>query len=64
MAIEPNNAMLYRWRGHRYLSVRELDKAQADLTKGLKLDSTVECWAGVNKYGETTPKTGAFPFCP
>ena len=40
MAIEPNNAMLYRWRGHRYLSVRELDKAQADLTKGLKLDST------------------------
>ena len=40
MAIEPNDAMLYRWRGHRYLSVRELDKAQADLTKGLKLDST------------------------
>ena len=40
MAIEPNNPMLYRWRGHRYLSVRELDKAQADLTKGLKLDST------------------------
>ncbi len=40
MAIEPNNAMLYRWRGHRYLSVRELDKAQADLAKGLKLDST------------------------
>jgi len=40
MAIEPNNAMLYRWRGHRYLSVRELDKAQADLANGLKLDST------------------------
>jgi len=40
MAIEPDNAMLYRWRGHRYLSVRDLDKAQADLTKGLKLDST------------------------
>ena len=40
MAIEPNNAMLYRWRGHRYLSVRELDKAQGDLTKGLRLDST------------------------
>ena len=40
MAIEPDNPMLYRWRGHRYLSVRELDKAQADLTKGLKLDST------------------------
>jgi len=40
MAIEPNNAMLYRWRGHRYLSVRELDKAQGDLTRGLRLDST------------------------
>jgi len=40
IAIEPNNPMLYRWRGHRYLSVRELDKAQADLTEGLKLDST------------------------
>src|SRR5438477_5916923 len=27
LAIAPNDAMLYRWRGHRYLSVRELDKA-------------------------------------
>src|SRR4030095_5753762 len=43
MAIEPNNAMLYRWRGHRYLSVREFDKAMADLTRGLALDS--------NNYG-------------
>jgi Flp pilus assembly protein TadD len=40
MAVAPNDPMLYRWRGHRYLSVRELDKAQADLTKGLTLDST------------------------
>jgi len=40
MAVAPNDAMLYRWRGHRYLSVREFDKAQADLTKGLALDST------------------------
>ena len=39
MAIEPDNAMLYRWRGHRYLSVRELDKAMADLTRGYALDS-------------------------
>jgi Flp pilus assembly protein TadD len=43
MAIAPNNAMLYRWRGHRYLSVREFDKAMADLTRGLALDS--------NNYG-------------
>jgi tetratricopeptide (TPR) repeat protein len=40
LAIAPNDPMLYRWRGHRYLSVRELDKAMADLTHGLQLDST------------------------
>jgi tetratricopeptide (TPR) repeat protein len=40
IAIAPNDAMLYRWRGHRYLSVREFDKAQADLTHGYQLDST------------------------
>lgn len=40
LAIEPNNAMLYRWRGHRYLSVREIDRSMADLRKGLQLDST------------------------
>ena len=38
--IAPNNAMLYRWRGHRYLSVREFDKSLADLTRGFQLDST------------------------
>ena len=41
MQIAPNNAMLYRWRGHRYLSVRELDKAKADLEKGFALDSNL-----------------------
>jgi tetratricopeptide (TPR) repeat protein len=40
LAIEPNNPILYRWRGHRYLSVRELDRAMADLTRGFRLDST------------------------
>ena len=40
LAIAPENAMLYRWRGHRYLSVRELDRAMADLTRGNRLDST------------------------
>src|SRR4249920_3589765 len=38
MEIAPNNDMLYRWRGHRYLSVREFDKAYADLTKGLAIN--------------------------
>jgi CubicO group peptidase (beta-lactamase class C family)/tetratricopeptide (TPR) repeat protein len=40
LAIAPNDPMLYRWRGHRYLSVRELDSAMADLTRGFRLDST------------------------
>jgi tetratricopeptide (TPR) repeat protein len=40
LAVAPNDPMLYRWRGHRYLSVRELDRAMADLTRGLQLDST------------------------
>jgi len=39
IAIAPQNAMLYRWRGHRYLSVRELDRAEADFRRGLALDS-------------------------
>ena len=41
LAIAPDNALLYRWRGHRYLSVREIDHAFADLTHGFALDSTV-----------------------
>ena len=40
LAIAPNEPMLYRWRGHRYLSVREFDKAMADFTRGYALDST------------------------
>ncbi len=40
LAIAPNDPLLYRWRGHRYISVREFDKAQADLTRGYQLDST------------------------
>ncbi len=40
MAIAQDNALLYRWRGHRYLSVRELDRAMSDLTRGNGLDST------------------------
>jgi tetratricopeptide (TPR) repeat protein len=53
IAIAPGNAVLYRWRGHRYLSVRELDRARADLEHGLALDSTLYgCWyhLGIVKY--------------
>ncbi len=41
LEIEPNNALLLRWRGHRYLSVREFDKAFADLTRGSRLDPSI-----------------------
>src|SRR5437879_12599349 len=40
LTIAPTDAMLYRWRGHRYLSVREFDRALAALTRGSGLDST------------------------
>jgi tetratricopeptide (TPR) repeat protein len=39
IALAPDNAVLYRWRGHRYLSIRELERARADLERGLQLDS-------------------------
>jgi Flp pilus assembly protein TadD len=41
LAIEPDNPILYRWRGHRYLSVRNFDRAMADFTRGYGMDSTV-----------------------
>src|SRR5688572_848590 len=41
LELEPNNALLLRWRGHRYLSVREFDRAFADLTRGGKIDPMI-----------------------
>jgi tetratricopeptide (TPR) repeat protein/2-keto-3-deoxy-L-rhamnonate aldolase RhmA len=41
LEIEPDNALLLRWRGHRYLSVREFDRAFADLSRGAKIDPTI-----------------------
>lgn len=41
LEIEPDNALLLRWRGHRYLSVREFDRAFADLTRGSKIDPAI-----------------------
>ncbi len=40
LTVSPNEPMLYRWRGHRNLSVRNFDRAMADLTRGYGLDST------------------------
>jgi tetratricopeptide (TPR) repeat protein len=53
IAIAPENGVLYRWRGHRHLSVRELDLARTDLEHGLALDSTLYgCWyhLGIVRY--------------
>lgn len=41
LQIEPDNALLLRWRGHRYLSVREFDRAFADLSRGSRLDPSI-----------------------
>ena len=37
IALYPENAWLYRHRGHRYISVRELDRAAADLERATVL---------------------------
>src|SRR5918992_4577969 len=37
LAVAPNDPMLLRWRGHRYLSLREFDRAMADLSRGARL---------------------------
>ncbi len=41
LEIEPNNALLLRWRGHRYLSIRDFDRAYADLTRGGGIDASI-----------------------
>lgn len=63
--IAPHNPLLYRWRGHRYISVRELDSAVADLTRGNALDSlNYDIWyhLGVARFvrGEFPAAADAF----
>jgi tetratricopeptide (TPR) repeat protein len=53
LELAPDDARLYRWRGHRYLSVRETDRALADLERAARLDSTLYgAWyhIGVARY--------------
>ena len=40
MRIAPANPLLYRWRGHRYISTGDYVRALADLRRGNTLDST------------------------
>ena len=45
IAAHPDHALLYRHRGHRYISVRELDKAVADLARAAELkDDEFDIW--------------------
>ena len=37
VAAHPEDPRMYRHRGHRYITVRELDKAVADLSKASAL---------------------------
>ena len=65
LALTPDNALLLRWRGHRYLSVREFDRAYADLARGGKLDPTIYgIWyhLGVVQYlqGDFPAAAGSF----
>jgi len=65
LSVAPNNAMLYRWRGHRYISVREFDKALNDLTRGNSLDSAnygVLYHLGVVRYARGDFKGAAQAF--
>jgi tetratricopeptide (TPR) repeat protein len=41
LARFPESAELYRWRGHRYLSLMEFDRAQGDFDRGLAIDSSL-----------------------
>lgn len=73
LRAHPNSSLLYRWRGHRHLSVREFDKAEADLTRSIALDSTMYgAWfhLGIVRFvrGEFSAAAQAFaraqPFAP
>ena len=65
LRIDPKNAVLFRWRGHRFLSVRDYDRALADLNNGALIDSSVYgIWyhLGVLRYirGEFAAAADAF----
>ena len=40
LARTPDDPMLLRWRGRRYITVRECAKSRAELARGLAIDST------------------------
>lgn len=68
IAVHPDHAMLYRHRGHRYISVREFDKAVADLARAAELnDHEFDIWyhLGLARYlkGEFDKAETAYVRC-
>jgi tetratricopeptide (TPR) repeat protein len=66
--IHPDVALLYRHRGHRYISIREFDKAVTDLTKAARLDErSFDIWyhLGLAHYlkGEFDKARPAYESC-
>ena len=66
--VAPNNAMLYRHRGHRYISTRQLNKAVADLKRASELkNDDFDIWyhLGLAHYlkGEYAKAAAAYEQC-
>jgi len=66
--IAPANAMLYRHRGHRYISTRQFDKAITDLKRASELkDNDFDIWyhLGLAHYlkGEFAKAAAAYERC-
>lgn len=66
--VAPNDARLYRHRGHRYISVRQFDQAVADLKRAAQLnDSDFDIWyhLGLAHYlrGEFEDAAKAYEKC-
>jgi tetratricopeptide (TPR) repeat protein len=68
IASHPDEAMLYRHRGHRYISIREFRKASSDLAKAAALnDKDFDIWyhLGLAHYllGEFDQARAAYESC-
>jgi tetratricopeptide (TPR) repeat protein len=68
LKIAPENAMLYRHRGHRYISIRQFDKAVTDLKRASELkrdDFDIWYHLGLAYYlkGEFAKAAGAYELC-
>lgn len=68
LGLDPFNAMLYRWRGHKHLNVRQFNQGRADLELSSRLDpSNWDTWyhLGLSSYllGEFSRAEKAYVRC-